>query len=184
MELFIDHKRGFILRLPWLRGGAEITPCHSNGLGESPTHQIVITPKEPPRKKFVGDYLVFAFTCDPDVPSRMCSPSQYWPAGPCWERRGRGRLQGCSASCCWSRSCTPPGASFPTGCFAPDFQVQVQVLFWGFKGFKPVVGLTLPLQSDGSPSPRLHTSQIMERRCRSWTCCWNLWKWKCGQLWN
>ena len=39
--------------------------------------------------------------------------------------------------------------------------------YFGFEGFKPVVGLTLPLQSDGSPSPRLHTSQIMERRCRS-----------------
>ena len=31
----------------------------------------------------------------------------------------------------------------------------------------PVVGLTLPLQSDGFPSLRLHTSQLMAKRCRS-----------------
>ena len=53
MELFIDHKRGLILCLPWLRGGTEITSCHGNGLGESPSHQNVILFKEPPRKQFV-----------------------------------------------------------------------------------------------------------------------------------
>ena len=36
-----------------------------------------------------------------------------------------------------------------------------------FASMPPVVGLTLPLQSDGSPSLRSHTSQIMEKRCRS-----------------
>ena len=76
-----------------------------------------------PRKQFMGK-ISFLFACDPGVPSRRCSPSQYWPAVPCWERRGRGRSQGCSASCCWSLPCTPPGASCPTSCFAPDHKVR------------------------------------------------------------
>ena len=46
MELFIDHERGFILGLPWLRGGTEITPCHANGLGQSPNQQILISAKK------------------------------------------------------------------------------------------------------------------------------------------
>ena len=58
MELFIDHKRGLILRLPWLGGGTEITACHGNGLGESPNHQIVIASKDPPRKQFMRDFLL------------------------------------------------------------------------------------------------------------------------------
>ena len=46
MELFIDHERGFILGLPWLRGGTEIAPCHANGLGQSPNQQILISAKK------------------------------------------------------------------------------------------------------------------------------------------
>ena len=36
-----------------------------------------------------------------------------------------------------------------------------------FAFLPPAVGLTLPLQSDGFPSLRLHTSQLMAKRCRS-----------------
>ena len=64
-----------------------------------------------------------SFTCDPGVPSRRCSPWQYWPTLPCWGRRERGRWRGCSAWCCWSPPCTPRGASCPTSCFAPDRKI-------------------------------------------------------------
>ena len=41
VELFIDHKGGFILGLPWFRRRAQIAPSHGNCLCQTPNHGFV-----------------------------------------------------------------------------------------------------------------------------------------------
>ena len=72
----------------------------------------------------------------------------------------------------YSSGCKLPSKLF---CSCQKFQFQ---LISDYR--TPVVGWRPPSQSGDFPSLKLRTSQTMGKKCRSWTCCWNLWKWKCG----